>query len=81
MILIRGNASNVWFHPLGAQISVPVEILCISCEVLSLCWMIFPLPRVLRFVENRASSVMWREAKDSVALLRQLRGTVRQGKN
>jgi hypothetical protein len=81
MILMRGNASNVWFHLYGAQILVPVEILCISCEVFSLCWTIFPLPRVLRFVENQPSSVMWREAKDSVALLRQLRGTVRQGKN
>jgi len=81
MIPMRENASNVWFHLHGAPILVPVEILCISCEVFSLSWMIFPLPRVLGFVENRASSVMWREAEDSVALLRQLRGTVRQGKN
>jgi hypothetical protein len=81
MIPMRGNTSNVWFHLHEAQLSVPVEILCISCEVLSLCSMIFPLPRVLRFVENRASSVMWREAKDSSGTPGQLRGTVRQGKN
>jgi len=40
---------------------VPVEILCISCAASAVGLVIFFLPRMAAFVDNRASSVIKRE--------------------
>jgi hypothetical protein len=45
----------------AAVIFVSVEILCISCAAFPVWFAIFPLPRAAAFMDNRTSSVEWRE--------------------